>query len=66
MAMAALFPWTFVDNFDPRLVVAHVCVEPLECLLHFVVVGGCPLGRLIALVFFESGLFSEFCLLGKC
>jgi hypothetical protein len=65
-AMAALFPWAFVDNFDPRLVVAHVCVEPLECLLHSVVVGGGPLGSLIAFVFWESGLLSEFCLLGKC
>ena len=65
-AMAALFPCVaFVDNFYPRLVVAHVCVEPLECFLHSFVVGGGPLGSLIAFVFWESGLWFEFCLLGK-
>ena len=53
--MAALFPWTFVDDFDPRLVVAGVFIAPLTGIFHSVVVGGGPLGSLIALVFLESG-----------
>jgi hypothetical protein len=49
--MVVLFPLAFVDDFDPRLVVAGVFIAPLKGIVHSVFVGGAAELLLIALVY---------------